>query len=330
MKRPRGFRRGRAVATVVLLFAAFVYLNNTSRLAEPIRTGPFLVAHRALGQAFRREGLTARTCTASRMLPSEHGYLENTIPAIRAAFDYGARAVELDVHRTIDDHFAVFHDWTLDCRTEGSGPTREHALEQLQTLDVGYGYTADGGETWPFRGKGVGMVPSLEQVLTAFPERDFFIDVKSNDPEEGELLAARLAEWTAGRPGKIAVLGGSRPVGVIRDRLPHVRTITRPRLERCLKRYLAMGWTGFVPADCRHSVLLVPANVAPWLWGWPDRLLRRMERVGTLVVLIGDYGGEGHSRGFDDPLRLTELPAGYSGGIWTDRIDLLGPAVRAP
>jgi len=29
-------------------------------------------------------------------------------------------------------------------------------------LDIGYGDTADGGKSWPFRGKGVGMMPSLE------------------------------------------------------------------------------------------------------------------------------------------------------------------------
>ena len=144
------------------------------------------------------------------------------------------------------------------------------------------------------------------------------------------MLAERLAKLTANREGNIAVIGGARPVGVIRERLPHVRTMTRPRLRRCLTRYMAVGWTGYVPSDCRRGELLVPANVAPWLWGWPDRLLQRMERAGTGVVLIGVYGGEGFSRGFDDPDRLAELPPRYSGGIWTDNIDLIGPAVRAP
>ena len=38
-----------------------------------------------------------------------------------------------------DGHFAVFHDWTLDCRAEGKGVTREHSLAALKQLDVGYG-----------------------------------------------------------------------------------------------------------------------------------------------------------------------------------------------
>ena len=321
-------KRLKLVAAAVGILAALVYLNNTSWLADPIGARPFLMAHRALGQRFGRGGLTGKTCTASRMLPSKHGYLENTIPAMQAAFDYGADVVEFDVHRTRDDRFAVFHDWTVDCRTEGSGVTREHTLGQLQMLDIGYGYTADGGKTWPFRGKGVGMLPSLEQVLATFPDRDFFIDVKSNDADEGALLAERLAALTAGREGEIVVFGGPQPVGVVRKRLPHIRTITRPQMKRCLMRYMAVGWTGHVPSACRRSMLFVPANVAPWLWGWPDRLLQRMDQVGTRVVLIGDYGGGGFSQGFDDADRLTELPADYSGGIWTDRIDLIGPAVR--
>lgn len=323
------FKRLKIAAAATGILALLVYLNNTSLLSDPLTGRPFLVAHRALGQGFHRAGLTGKTCTAERMLPPEHDFLENTIPAMVAAFDYGADAIELDVHRTTDDRFAVFHDWTVECRTEGSGATREHTLEELQRLDIGYGYTSDGGKTFPFRGKGVGMMPSLEQVLTIFPERDFFIDVKSNDADEGALLAERLAELAAGRQGEITVFGGPRPVSAVRERLPHVRTITRPRLKKCLIRYLAAGWTGYVPSDCRHTVLLVPANAAPWLWGWPNRFLRRMDDVGTRVVLIGDYGGEGLSQGFDDPDLLSQLPRDYSGGIWTDRIDRIGPALRA-
>jgi glycerophosphoryl diester phosphodiesterase len=325
--RARRFGIKHVTATLVIL-AALVYLNNTSHLAGPIGPGPILVAHRALGQDFDREGLTAQTCTATRMIPSGHEYLENTVLAMTAAFDYGADFVEFDVHRTTDDRFAVFHDWTVDCRTDGQGITREHTLEELQTLDIGFGYTADDGKTWPFRGQGVGLMPSLEQVLATFPERNFVIDVKSNDPEEGALLAKRLAVLAADRAGEIMVYGGARPVSVIRERLPHIRTLTRPGLKRCILRYIALGWSGYLPSDCERSMLVVPANVAPWLWGWANRFLQRMDRVGTRVILIGDYRGDGFSQGFDDPERLAELPSDYSGGVWTDRIDRIGPAIE--
>ena len=322
---------GRLVLAVLALFVSFLYLNNSSLLTEPPGEGPFLVAHRSLGQGFSKEGLTGKTCTASRMLPMEHRYLENTLPAIEAAFGFGADTVEIDVQRTADDRFAVFHDWTLDCRTEASGRPRDRTLSELQKLDVGYGYTPDGGRTWPFRGKGVGMMPSLEQVLTVFSDHDFIIDIKSNDLSEGKLLAERLAVLSEVRAGQVSVYGGPLPVEWIRERLPGIRTMSRPRLKSCLLRYIALGWSGVVPEVCDRGLLFVPVNIAPWLWGWPHKLVRRMERVGTRVILIGDYAaGDRHSRGLDDPGRVLELPPRYSGGIWTDRINLIGPAMRLP
>ena len=100
-------------------------------------------------------------------------------------FQAGADIVELDLHITKDRQFAVFHDWKLDYRTNGTGVTRDYTIAELKSLDVGYGYSADGGKTFPFRGKGVGLMPSLDEVLAYFPERSFLIHVKSNDPKEG-------------------------------------------------------------------------------------------------------------------------------------------------
>ena len=34
--------------------------------------------------------------------------------------------------------------------------------------------------------------------------------------------------------------------------------------------------------------MLVPLNVASWLWGWPNRFLRRMEAVDADLVLAVD------------------------------------------
>lgn len=331
MRRSNGGQRKRGssgrIAALLALAATLLFLANSSRLAEPPADRPYLVAHRGLAQDFDRTGLDSETCTAARMLPSGHDYLENTLPSMRAAFALGADAVELDVHWTADGRFAVFHDWTLDCRTNGAGVTRQQTLAHLQALDIGYGYTADGGATHPFRGRGVGLMPSLDEVLAAFPDRDLVIDVKSNDPQEGAALASRLANLPPEQQRRLMVVGGSRPVNAVRQRLPFLRTAARPRLKRCLLRYLALGWSGYLPADCANSLVLVPANYAPWLWGWPNRFLRRMERIGSRVVLLGDYDGSGHSSGFDDPDRLADLPRGYAGGIWTDRIDRIGPAV---
>ena len=55
----------------------------------------------------------------------------------------------------------------------------EHTLEELQALDIAYGYTADGGGTYPFRGQGVGEMPSMDEVFETFPDGSFLIDIKT-------------------------------------------------------------------------------------------------------------------------------------------------------
>lgn len=62
-------------------------------------------------------------------------------------------------------------------------------MAELKKLDIGYGYTADGGVNYPFRGKGTGMMPSMTEVLKQFPDKSLLINVKSSDPAGGELLA---------------------------------------------------------------------------------------------------------------------------------------------
>jgi hypothetical protein len=64
----------------------------------------------------------------------------------------GADLVEIDVAPTPTGN-GVFHDWTVDCRTEGKGEVRAATMAELKQLDPGYGYTADGGKTFPLRGK---------------------------------------------------------------------------------------------------------------------------------------------------------------------------------
>jgi glycerophosphoryl diester phosphodiesterase len=323
-------RTWRIVLALALAFGVFVYLNNTSLLGGRVTGKPLLLAHRGLHQTYHTEGLTAETCTAARIHPPEHGYLENTIASMRAAFDAGADVVELDIHPTTDGHFAVIHDWTLECRTDGKGVTRTHTLAQLQALDIGYGYTADGGKTFPFRGKGVGLMPSLEDVLKAFPGKWLLINVKSNDAAEGEMLAAFLLRLPPEQLARIMVYGGDRPIQAVRARLPQLKTMSRETLRACGVRYIGLGWTGYVPAACRQTLVLVPVNAAPWLWGWPHRFVARMASVGTTVFVAGAWEGGDFSRGLDDAAAFKRLPPGYTGGVWTNRIDRIAPLVSAP
>ncbi|CCF19260.1 exported protein of unknown function [Pseudorhizobium banfieldiae] len=98
--------------------AAALWICNTSLFSDyPGGSTLRVIAHRGQHQVFDRENLRSDTCTASRILAPTHPFLENTIPSMQAAFAAGADVVELDVHLTPDKQFAVFHDWTLECRT---------------------------------------------------------------------------------------------------------------------------------------------------------------------------------------------------------------------
>jgi glycerophosphoryl diester phosphodiesterase len=320
-------RRGIVLAAGGVVLVG-VYLNNASWAAHPDGALSIL-SHRGVHQTFATENLTNDTCTAARMDRPTHGFLENTIPSMKAAFDFGADVVELDVHPTVDGTFAVFHDWTLDCRTDGHGVTRAHKMAELKALDVGYGYTADGGRTFPFRGKGVGLMPALDEVLRAFPGRRFLVNFKSNDAGEGALMAAWLRARPWAKAERLSFYGGDRPVARLHALRPDVKTMSRASAKSCAIAYMLTGWTGYVPGVCRRSIVFVPRDYAWLAWGWPNRLLARLQAAGSDVYLIGEISGRNHHLGgLDSPAAIGAVPAGWRGGVATERIDLVGPLLK--
>ncbi|MFB9451230.1 glycerophosphodiester phosphodiesterase [Dactylosporangium vinaceum] len=318
-------RRGFVITLAVLVLAGLaLYLGNSSTLAGPeAGRRPFLLAHRGLAQTFDLQGVAADTCTATRIHPPQVSFLENTVPSLQAAFAAGADAAEIDVQLTRDGRLAVFHDATLDCRTDGVGTVAEHTLDELRALDLGYGYTADGGASHPLRGKGVGLLPTVPEVFAALPGRELKLDLKHDTPAEGAAVAAFLQTLPPDRLAAVTVTGGDQAVAAVADRLPQVRTSSKAIIKRCLLRYFGEGWTGHVPSDCRHRELIVPIEYGKWLWGWPNRFVARMREADTRVVLVryvGDW-----SAGFDTPADLATLPKGWTGAIWTNRVDVIAP-----
>ncbi|MDD5014108.1 MAG: hypothetical protein PHW73_03255 [Atribacterota bacterium] len=57
----------------------------------------------------------------------------------------------------------------------------------MRKLDVGYGYTADKGETFPFRGKGVGLLASIDEVFEVFTGKELLIHIKNGRKEAAQL-----------------------------------------------------------------------------------------------------------------------------------------------
>ncbi|NNU15266.1 glycerophosphodiester phosphodiesterase [Parvularcula sp. ZS-1/3] len=322
----RGLRYGLGL---FIAAAAAVYAFNASWLAPKPDRVVQIIAHRGVAQTYSREGLTNETCTATRIFPPTHEYLENTIRSMRAAFDYGADVVEIDIHATTDGEFAVFHDWTVDCRTEGSGRTIDKSMAELKALDIGYGYTADGGETFPFRGKGVGLVPTLGEVLDAFPEERFFINAKSNNPRDAEKLYEYLSERNDLDRDGLFIVTGPKWLARWREIGGPIPASSRAEGKACAKGYLARGWMGHVPDACSEMGIGVPLDLRHLYWGWPSRLENRFEETPFGVTVTGRLKSiGGGSSGIDTAEDLALLPDSFSGTIMTDRIDVIGPLVQ--
>lgn len=319
------------IGTFALVFLGANWLFNASwRAAPPADPEITLISHRGVHQTFDRTGLENDTCTAERIFIPTHDLLENTIASMRAAFEAGAGVVELDVHPTTDGLFAVFHDWTLDCRTNGTGETRSHDMAYLKTLDIGHGYTPDRGATYPFRGAGIGLMPELREVFSALPDGRFLINFKSREAREGDMLASLLGERPEWRAQVWAAYGGEEPVRQAAREIEGLSVWSKQSMVKCLLAYAGAGWSGHVPDACRNTKIMIPVNVAPWLWGWPNLLQQRFREAGSEVILLGPVeSGDPGTAGIDTLDQLARIPDSFSGYIWTNRIELIGPAVSA-
>ena len=161
-------------------------LLNSSRWAPHPAGSLKMIAHRGVHHLYDPTGVGRDDCTAVRMLPGQDKLeiFENSIHSIRAAVTAKADMVEVDVAPTRDGRMVLFHDWTVDCRTDGKGDTRDLTLAELKRLDIGHGYSADGGRSFPLRGKGIGKIPTVEEALAAESGKPFLFNFKSKDAAE--------------------------------------------------------------------------------------------------------------------------------------------------
>ncbi|MGD7045829.1 glycerophosphodiester phosphodiesterase family protein [Jeotgalibacillus proteolyticus] len=317
----RNPKRKLILLVVFLLFAVGVWLNNTS-LFYSNETDYKIVAHRGLAQTFDVSKVEYDTNTAEIIYPPEHPYIENTLPSIKAAFDHEADLVELDIKLTKDRQLAVFHDFDLSYRTNGKGEVSEYTMEELKELDVGYRYTADDGKSYPFRGKGVGLMPSLDEVLEAFPDQAFLIHDKDGKMETTEVLwDDYLSNLSKKQLNNITVYGDGSGEGFeyLRSKHKEMKLLTKDMMISALVKYELAGWTGYIPKDLHNMELHVPLKYAKVLWGWPAKFIDRMESVNTRVVIVEGNGK--WSEGFDTKESLEKIPEGYQGYIWTNRVD---------
>ena len=130
----------------------------------------------------------------------------NTFFAYERALANGADMLEMDVNITADRQLVVFHDTTVDNRTNGSGRVNELTVEQLKALDP--------ADDWPeYRGIALGhvpppegftredfQIPTLREVLERYPKVLMNVEIKGPAPDTTD--APTFAEQLiAGNPG---------------------------------------------------------------------------------------------------------------------------------
>ena len=149
----------------------------------------------------------------------EDEFPSNTMYAFRKALRVGADMLELDIGVTKDGKVIVMHDTTVDGKTNGHGTVASKTLRQIRRLDAAYWFAPGAEEhyshdlarrAYRFRGVATGRrtppkgyrasdfrVPTLAEVLKAFPRTPINIEIKGRTPDEETAEYVQNAEVLA-------------------------------------------------------------------------------------------------------------------------------------
>ncbi|MFI1002315.1 glycerophosphodiester phosphodiesterase [Streptomyces galbus] len=217
--------------------------------------------------------------------------LENTAAQFRRAVEAGYRYLETDVHATRDGKLVAFHDATLDRVTDGAGRIADLLWSEVRHARVA----------------GREPVPLFEELLEAFPEARWNVDVKAEPALHPLLnLIGRANAWDRVCVGSFS-----------EERVVRAQRLAGPRLATS---YGTRGVLGLrlrswgVPAAPRRSA--VAAQVP--------------ESQSGVRVVDARFVRAAHARGLqvhvwtvNEPERMHRLLDLGVDGIMTDHIDTL-------
>ena len=149
----------------------------------------------------------------------EDEFPSNTMYALRKAMRAGADMLELDIGVTRDGKVVVMHDTTVDGKTNGHGTVASKSLRQIKRLDAAFWFAPRASDhyshslprrAYRFRGIATGRreppkgfravdfrVPTLAEVLKAFPRTPINIEIKGRTPDEATEEYVQNAETLA-------------------------------------------------------------------------------------------------------------------------------------
>jgi glycerophosphoryl diester phosphodiesterase len=172
---------------------------------------------------------------------------ENTLPAMKLAWDQQADAIELDLWLSKDRRLVVFHDADTKRFREPARKIASLTWQELQQLDVG---------AWkgpPFKGE---RIPTLEPVLTTVPEgRRAVLEIKCGAEILPELIKAIRSSGR--RPEQLVIISFRFDVlkqskqtfpqidhFILHDYKQDARTGRFPELAPVISRAKAAGFDG--------------------------------------------------------------------------------------
>jgi glycerophosphoryl diester phosphodiesterase len=172
-------------------------------------------------------------------------YPENTLRAFAAAFEAGARMIELDAALTRDGYLVVMHDATIDRTTNGQGPVNRHTLQALKKLDAGAWFHSR------FAGE---RIPELSEVFDRFSRSGWLnVEIKSHPTRRpaGDFLWRRVVDLIEQKGLTDRVLVSSFDTGLL-ERIaqipgpPHLAVLSSrydgPEVLAMCRRIGALAW----------------------------------------------------------------------------------------
>jgi glycerophosphoryl diester phosphodiesterase len=233
---------------------------------------------------------------------------ENTMVAFTRGLGAGADGIECDVRRSAEGVPVVIHDATLDRTTDRTGAVAACTVAELARVDATCRYVPppDVGHPTPR----AGIVP-LADVLEAFPDARFIVELKDDSPE----LACSVADVVRQAAAAARVCLGSfhLPVmRVVRAHAPELTTSASQPEARALLLRSRIRWPRLRPAP--FSALQVP-EAAGRLTVASPAFFRQVHREGCVAqVWTVDQP--------DDVRRLFDWGAD---GVVSDRPDVVVP-----
>jgi len=302
---------------ILVIFAGFKYFYPGS--PKGINSGDFeIIAHQGAHVMWKQgEYDLATGCEATHIYEptKEQTYIENTIESIGRAFELGADVVEIDIRPSKDNILMINHEENLECKTDGHGKISDYTVEELKKLDVGYGFTYDGGGTYPFRGKGIGKIPTLQEVLEEFPDKKFLIDHKDRTRETADLLINQLKGLEEKQRKNIYYWGSKGTGDYIKGEIPEVNRLlaNRSEMKSCIVKYIAsFGILGF-GEECEGLAVGMTKQYSKYMWGWPFNFIKKAQENNSPVYLMVDTP--------EEVKWAKNLPVN---GIITDYIEMVG------